>query len=280
MIRRDEGTSPTGLLLDIRLAFRSPLLPAAVDQLARAEGYLAVVWPRIASSVETAGFLGSALYMSDMALDAVEQVYDPIFTRDDLVDAGLTEGDLAAVADVIDVFHYVQPQVLLALAALAEAMDRERVGGQGKPDPRPESERERRHLSLTIPAAPPETAPLPEVRAALGLGATPDLYRALAAWPAFLHVAWEEIQHLVAYPEFRRRGRGLYYYARAGARFLAEPLEANPAALRAAGLTDPAIDEARSALDAALPALAMMMMHTEAMRVGLHIASREVVKTD
>jgi hypothetical protein len=112
----------------------------------------------------------------------------------------------------------------------------------------------------------------------LGLGEPTDLYQAVAAWPAYLEAAWQELQHLAAYPDFRRRGRGLYYYARSGARFLAEPLRANPQALREAGMTDEAIETARAALDRALPALAMMMMHVEAMRLSLGVATREVVK--
>lgn len=262
----------------IRERLRSPYLPEALGRLANAEGYLEFVWPRIASSVDTAGFLGSALYMTDMALDAVEQVYQPVLTRDALLAAGSSEADLAALADVVDVFHYVQPQVLLLLAALAEAMGREQVGGYGKPDPRPVTEREQRHLATFIPRVDEDAGPLTEVAGALGTSSAPDLYRAAAAWPAYLAVAWEEIQHLAAYPDFRRRGRGLYYYARSGARFLAEPLCANADALREAGLTDEAIEAARGALDASLPALAMMMMHAEAIRLTLGVAEREVVK--
>src|SRR5690606_35611530 len=113
--------------------------------------------------------------------------------------------------------------------------------------------------------------PLPEVVEALGLDEPPDLYRAVAHWPGYLGVAWEELQHLAAYPDFRRRGRGLYFYARSGARFLAEPLRANPEALRAAGLDERSIEVARATLDRALPALATMMMHVEAMRIGLGV---------
>jgi len=264
----------------VRTALRSPYVPDAIDRLARVEGYLEVVWPRVSSSVETAGFIGSALYMTDMALDAVEQVYEPVFTRADLTAAGAADADLAALGDVIDVFHYVQPQVLLIVAALAEAMGREQVGGYGKPDARPFGEREERHLATEVSSMPEETPPLPEVVDALGLAAAPDLYRAVAATPGYLEVAWQELQHLAAYPDFRRRGRGLYYYARSGARFLAEPLRANPEALREAGLDDATIDAARAALDETLPTIAMMMMHAEAMRLGLGIATREVVKKE
>ncbi|MEX2372639.1 MAG: halocarboxylic acid dehydrogenase DehI family protein, partial [Dehalococcoidia bacterium] len=206
------------LVEEIRERLRSPYVPEAVARLAAAEGYLEAVWPRVASSVDTAGFLGSALYMADMALDAVEQVYDPVFSRDTLLDAGLAEGDLAALEGVVDVFHYVQPQVLLLLSALAEAMGREQVGGYGRPDPRPVTDRERAHLATPVPAAEADAGPLPEVTETLGLAAPSDLYRAVAAWPRYLDVSWEELQHLVAYPDFRRRGRGLYYYARSGAR--------------------------------------------------------------
>jgi hypothetical protein len=167
---------------------------------------------------------------------------------------------------------------LLFLAALAEAYGKAEVGGYGKPEPREVTGRERTHLATAVTLVPPGAGLVPVVTEALGLPAAPDLYRAVGAWPAYLGVAWEELQHLVAYPDFRRRGRGLYYYARSGARFLAEPLQANPDALRAAGLSDAAITEAKAALDEALPAQAMMVMHAEAIRVGLGVRDREVVR--
>ena len=269
----------SALVAEIRAALRVPFTPEPVARLAEAEGYLEFVWPQIAASVETAGFLGSARYMADMALDAVEAVYEPLLTRDSLQEVRMAAGDLDALAETIDLFHYTQPQLLLLLAALAEAWDRERVGGQGRPDPRETSDRERTHLALQVNLVAPEAPPLPAIAEALGTPSAPDLYRAVAAWPGYLEVAWDEMQHLVAYPDFRRRGRALYYYARAGARFLAQPLQANAQALRDAGLDETAITEAKRALDVSLPATAMMMMHAEAMRVGLGIRTREVVTT-
>lgn len=273
-------TSKGALIEDVRTALRSPIVPSEVRRLAEAGDYLDVVWPRIRGVAETAGFVGSALYMTDMALDAVEEVYEPVLTRDDLLAAGATEDGLRDLAEVIDVFHYTQPQVLLICAALAEALGRESVGGYGKPDPRETSERESRHMAATIAFADESTPPLPEVTDALGLKGASDLYRAVAEFPGYLGAAWEELQHLAAYPDFRRRGRGLYFYARSGARFLPEPLHADEAALREAGLSDETIETARSVLDDSLPALAMMMMHVEAMRLSLGIAEREVVKKE
>jgi hypothetical protein len=61
--------------------------------------------------------------------------------------------------------------------------------------------------------------------------------RAVTTVPGYLEVAWEELRHLAVYPDFRRRGRGLYFYARSGARFLPEPLHADASSLREAGLS-------------------------------------------
>ena len=257
---------------------RSPYVPEALARLGRAEGYLDAVWPQLAPCVDTAGFLGSALYMADMAADAVEEVYRPILSRESLLAGALTEDDLAQLERVLDVFHWVQPQLLLLLAALAEGWDKPTVGGQGKFEERADSERESQHLTTAIEFASPSAGPLPEIAELLQTDTPPELYRAVAVWPGYLEAAWNELQHMVAYPLFRQRGRALYFYARSSSRFLAQPVSVSREALREQGVSDAALDEARAVLDGALPALAMMMMHCSAMRVGLDIRTREVVR--
>jgi hypothetical protein len=261
----------------IAAALRAPFVPEVFTRLAEAGRYLDVVWPQVAASVETAGFLGSALYMVDMALDAVEEAYEPVLDRASLVVGGLGPAELGRVEAVLDVFHWVQPQQLLLCAALAEAWEQPRVGGQGRPDQRVTSDRERMHLATPVAFALADAGVLPEVAEILQIESAPELYRAVATWPRYLEPVWDELQHLAAYPLFRRRGRALYYYARSSSRFLAQPVEASRERLAAEGLTEAELDRVAGALDAALPALAMMMMHCCAMRVGLGIATREVV---
>lgn len=260
----------------IAAVLRSPVVPELFTSLEATPNYLAHVWPVLEASIETAGFLGSALYLADMALDAVEEVYEPVVTREALA-ATLPNEELAAVESTLDVFHYLQPQVLLAGAALAEAFERPEVGGRGRPEPREPRPREQAHLRTVLPEPAVDAPLLTGVADTLQLAAAPQLYGILAHWPGYLEASWDELQHLAAYPDFRRRGRALYYYARSGARFLAEPLRADATALREAGVSDEEVGVARSIVDAAVPALATMVMHCTAMRLALGHTEREVV---
>jgi hypothetical protein len=273
----DDSITPE--VREIAEAFRSPVAPELFELLRdEAPSYLAHVWPILATSIDTAGFLDSALYMADMALDACEEVYQPVLAREGFVAAGVAPHELHSVEAVLDVFHYLEPQALLAGAALAEAFERPSVGGQGRPTPREPREREQRHLTTAVPLAEPGVSVLPQLAELLQVSEVPALYRAVASWPRYLEAAWAELQHLGAYPDFRRRGRGLYYYALSGSRFLAEPLEANADVLRVSGVSDAEIEVARGIVDAAVPTLATMMMHCTAMRLALGHSAREVVQ--
>lgn len=261
----------------IATALRIPFVPDVIADLAHCENILEILWPQLAPSVETIGFVNSALYMADMALEAVEEVYEPTITPAALLNNALDENSIHQLLAVLDVFQWIQPQLLLLCAALAEARGNTSVGGQGHPQPRHTVEREQDHLMTKVEFASSNIGALPAITERLQLSKPSELYRAVGFWPAYLEVAWEEIQHLAAYPLFRQRGRGLYYYARSSSRFLAQPLYADDAALRKAGITDNAIAQTDILIDAALPTLATMMMHCSAMRLGLGVHKREVV---
>ena len=263
-------------LMAIAAALRSPFVPTVFRLLADADGYLDNVWPQLAPSVDTAGFLGSALYAADTALAAVEEAYAPMLTREALRAAGLAVPELDAIEAVLDVCEWVQPQLLLICAALVEAWQQPRVGGEGKVEPRVTGPREIAHLETPVKLVAADAGPLPAIADTLVVGVAPDLYRAVAAWPIYIEMAWAESQHLSAFPALRRRGRALYYYARSSSRFLAYPIRASHEALLAQGVSEDALVHARDALDAALSTTATMMVHCAAMRAGLDLTAREV----
>ena len=262
--------------IEIMSCFRSPLLPELFARLEVSPSYMTHIWPAISTSVDTAGFLASALYLADMSLDAVESVYTPISTRNDLL-LSIADEELVKIEAVLDVFQYLQPQVLLIGAALAEGFEQPVVGGGGRIEPRQQRQRESQHLVTEVPRMTSEGVLISNVAKTLQLSEIPQIYGVLAHWPAYLEKSWSELQHLSSYPEFRRRGRALYYYARSSARFLSEELHADPDTLLEAGVTGQEIDDAREIVESAIPALAMMVMHCSAMRLALGYNEREVI---
>ncbi|MBG92988.1 MAG: hypothetical protein CL792_03310 [Chloroflexi bacterium] len=260
--------------------FRSKWFPSLFSQLANdAPNYLSYIWPTVIKSINTQGFLGSALYMTDMALDACELVYEPQTGRADLITQGMTNFEIQELEAVLDLFHYVQPQVLLIGAALAEAFEREKVGGQGSGQLRKLSDREKKHLLTEVKMDHTDAPNFSNIVDILQLSEAPDLYRALGEWQLAIDIFWGELQHLATYPDFRRRGRALYYYARAGSKFLAVPLNANFSSLNKLGISSKEIIRAQQIVNDNIPVLAMMIMHCTAMRLALGHSIREMVQS-
>ncbi len=61
------SSSGDPLAFEVATALRTPLVPEFVTALEAVPGFLEFAWSQLAPSVDTAGFLGSALYMVDIA---------------------------------------------------------------------------------------------------------------------------------------------------------------------------------------------------------------------
>ena len=197
---------PKGLLyVSVKHAFRVSFIPDVFVRLLEFPDY----------SIETVGFLNSALYMADMALDAAQDVYEPVLDHDAY--SPETKVDQGSLRSAVDLFHYVQPQLLLVLAGLAEAFDRQEIGGYGSAEVRPRTKREDAHLAAGLKLSDQfsEAADICDV---LGTSKVPDIYRSTGEFPNFVELFWQEVKELHSYPDFRRRSRGLYYkiYWRSG----------------------------------------------------------------
>jgi hypothetical protein len=215
-----------------------------------------------------------------MAREAIDQFYEPVFSRDSLREAGLSDDDFSQIEGMLEVLHLTNPQALLVAGALSEALERPSVGGEGRPEPRDMTDEEQRILSYDWSAlAGPDDAGLPpkaraigdDITDILGLPFLTDDFRAMAHWPALLEQAWAELRELRVYKLFRQRGRGLYFYARSSSRFLAQPLVANPERMQAAGLSDADVGEIGDVLRMFCGILPNAIMNTAAVQHALGI---------
>ncbi|MEE2875739.1 MAG: halocarboxylic acid dehydrogenase DehI family protein [Chloroflexota bacterium] len=269
----DESKVP--LYVSVKDAFRVSFVPEVFVRLAEFPNYFRHVWPQLVPSIETVGFLKSALYMADMALDAAQDVYEPVLDHDAYWPE--TAVDQESLRLAVDLFHYVQPQLLLVLAGLAEAFDREEIGGYGSVEVRPRTKREDTHFATGLIFSD-QFSEGADIRGVLGTSRVPDIYRSTGEFPNFVELFWQEVKELHSYPDFRRRSRGLYYYARSATKFLANPIRASEADLLKLDLEVQDILVLRELIDDELLQTAVMMMHAECMRIVLGDTAREVVQ--
>lgn len=196
-----EGEAPAeiaGLYRDIRHCLRTTYVPLPFRVLAAHRGVLRAVWEQLRPNVITRAFeesasdLRGALARASVGLGT--RLIEPVLSS-----AGIDVDELDEVREQVDLFHYTDPKILLCLAAFHELTESSLLGGH----------RLRAGLTAPIPTEPDPSLPglllAPEepggvvgeifhaVMMLTGLPvATVDL-RALAHWPDFLQVAWDEL---------------------------------------------------------------------------------------
>ena len=158
--------------------------------------------------------------------------------------AGYDVDEIDEIRGQVDIFHYADAKLLIAVAVLAQAL-RGGVGGV-KAGARAEQRvprgvpQDMDHIELV-----PEEAngnlgkSFRSIRAHLGLGIVPDDFRALGRWPRYLELAWADARKRDGDPRAQAALEQLGAFADEAARQLPARVEVTPGSLQAAG-ADPA----------------------------------------
>lgn len=158
--------------------------------------------------------------------------------------AGYDLDEIDEIRGQVDVFHYLDAKLLMAVAVLAEALDGG-VGGVSR------GARGEQRVPRGVPQDMDPIELVPEepngalgkvfrgIRAHLGIGIVPDDFRALGRWSKYLELAWSDARKRDDEPAARAALKELSTQAQDAARQLPVRVEVPEQALRAAG-ADPA----------------------------------------
>ena len=185
---------------DIRATLRLRFVPWPFRVLAVQEKLFSHLWreltPTITDQLEEA-----ADAVREQAVTHLLEEAEGSDHRARLRDLGFSADRIAQVQDRLQVYHYVDPKLLILFAALEEALAGRPVGvrsvvvwptGRGAPPFMPIPER------VEPTEASGDVARIfSEIRAKLELPTVSDEYRTLARWPEYLPYAWEEIARLL-----------------------------------------------------------------------------------
>ena len=176
--------------------------------------------------------------------------------------AGYDVDQIDEIRGQVDVFHYIDAKLLMAVATLAQALS----GGVGgaKKGARAEQRvprgvpQEMDHIEL-VPEEPNGALGkvFRSIRAHLGLGIVPDDFRAFARWPKYLELAWADARNRDEEERARAALSELREQADEAARQLPLRVEVSEETLRSAGADPSRVRALLERFHRALPGLVL-----------------------
>ncbi len=263
--------------IDILNLLSTPFLPNVFEDLLQYNNYSEKIIIQLFPSIDTQGFINNAMYINDMSLGPVEDIIEVnqhrvFFEKNEF--AYFNE-----LIHILDIFQYQQPQMLLILAALQEAFNHLNLGGKGDKNKRKYTENEFRNKKINFSLLnQDEFIYKKEFKEIFETNLVPDLYLGIAKFNDYLNFIWEHLKHLYAFPEIRKRSRGLYYYALSSSKYFAYTIKSDLEYCLQNEIDKNDIEEIQLILQSNLFMYSIMIMHCTAMRVGLGYNKKLVVK--
>ncbi len=234
-----------GIFQDIKQTLRAPFVSLVFSALATQPDYLRVAWRQLQTNAQTLYFEAQADEIRRFAVSSMSDIGE---MRTPANDAGISQ--------VLSVLHYVNPKILLAVAALRSSF----LGQVPRTSVLPPAEKRQ--------VAPGHAAGMPEITladpnsgderlrrifgdisAASPTGLVSSEYRALATWPDYLEGAWSAVKPRMTTLEYRRATRQLRWMADEAVLGFPFRMDATPHTLRLAGLSEQQLDTVRTVLD-------------------------------
>lgn len=244
-VAEEDAPAPIKAIYDdVRATLRVPMVNLIFRVLAGQPDYLHLAWRQLKPNAATVFFEESADVIRARAVDGVAGLATP------------PGAEPAAVANALRIFHYVNPKLLLAVAALRAA-----TSGQ-YPQLEELPAGAKRQIAPGVPegasapatvdpssASPAVAALFDDITSTLGLPVVNSDYRALAAWPSYLESAWTALKPLTQRAEYLALNRDLRAMADEAVMVFPFRIETNPHTLRHCGLSERDIDTVRFTLD-------------------------------
>jgi len=219
---------------EIKSTLSLPQVPLFFQMCAANGPFLPQFWEAVTPVVRTRTFMAAAQRLRADAYTRMHNYFE--------IPAALDSFGLAAPAELaatLELFHYQGGALLLLLSLAVEAFDN--PIGQHRASREESSPQPFCFAPILVEeevAAPATRKVLDEVRRQYGLGVVPTEFRALAAWPAFLHQHWQLWKRMAHSPILAAFEHQLLLHSIELAHELPGPVELSLASLRQSGMNE------------------------------------------
>jgi hypothetical protein len=217
---------------DIKESLRVSLVDVMFQAYASNPKFLDYAWRRLRPSMLAPPFVAQARKLGDIADKGVESW--PVSDHAALLHSrNYADSDLRKLRETIELFHTVNPKLLIIANALRVALTGEPIGGSGVPHPSTHVDRDklvRDFRGLHVPMSEEREAPLrvrttfEDIQRATGVSFVSTQYRAMGAYPDWLDVFCTDLRQLASEADRRELCAAVDRAAQEAARQLPYPL--------------------------------------------------------
>jgi len=218
--------------------------------------FLPLIWDTLRPSVETREFELAADQIRGEAAHVAESL-GPLNVPSQEV---LGESQLYQLRRALDLYHYVNPKLLVFTSAVACLLRGEEIGHvPSNPPVRVPRGAPLKMLAMEMETDDPDDDQLQslysDIKETLSIPSVNSDYRTLALWPDYLTIAWQRLKPVVQLPEYRQATEQLRETSRRLARGLPYRLTLDLRAVEDACASSEAVIEKTESFEQLLPGL-------------------------
>src|SRR3954469_22205324 len=230
----------------IKQSLGIPFVPVIYQALAAYPEFLEQHWRAFSQLTATHQFFQLGDRLRGEAYTRMHNYFQISDLCEPLTEMSFSEGAKHQLGDVIDLFNYTNPLLLVIVSAQLLAFEQPLGGDVNGQETRADHPwfHERPTLVEESVASPPVKKTYEEMKRALNLPVVNTGYRAFARWPDFLREYWRVLRPIVQAPSYREQQRGVCESSEAMARELRTKLDFSPEMLEQSSLDEKQVESA------------------------------------
>ena len=279
LVREREADGRTReIFAELKQLLGIPFTPVVYQALAAYPKFLELHWRAFTPLLTTEQFFQLGTRLRGEAYTRMHNYFQIGDLCEPLTEMSFSDGAKHQLGDVIELFNYVNPLLLVIVSAQLFAL--EQPVGQSK-DGHP-GRTEHPHFLERPVLIEEESAPVPvkrtyqEMKRALNLPVVNTDYRAFARWPDFLREYWDALRPIVQAPSYREQQRALCESSESLVKELEVSIDLGPEKVQQSGMADKEIESVLRTTQTFQNILSGLMLNVAAAKIGFEGGTTKV----
>jgi hypothetical protein len=271
LVREREADGRTReIFAELKQLLGIPFTPVVYQALAAYPKFLELHWRAFAPLLATEQFFQLGARLRGEAYTRMHNYFQIGDLCEPLTEMSFSEGAKHQLGDVIELFNYANPLLLVIVSAQLFAL--EQPFGQSKEGQVGRAEHP--HFLDRPVLIEEESAPVPvkriyqEMKRALNLPVVNTDYRAFARWPDFLREYWDALRPIVQAPSYREQQRALCESSESMAKELEVPMDLSLEKIQQTGMADKEIESVLRTTQTFQNILSGLVLNVAAAKIG------------